>query len=305
MSRTSFVLAALAATASPALCQVLPKEWADDLHWRSIGPSNMGGRIVAFAVYEAKPTTWWAATASGGLLKTTNNGVTFEHQFDREDVVSIGHVAVSQSNPDVVWVGTGEAHPRNSVSYGNGVYKLDRRRQDLAAHGARRDSFQIGRIAIHPTNPDIVYVGALGRLYGPEPRARSLQDDRRWQDLATSVLFVDDQHRRHRHRHAPGTIRRRSIVATYERARDGFDTNDPAKRWGPGGGLWKTTDGGINWTADQERPAELPEIGRIGVDYYRKDPNVLMAIVESEKIAKQPEDAPYHGASAALRPTPA
>src|SRR5688572_11383918 len=101
----------------------LPAEWSKGFHWRSIGPANMSGRIVALAVYEADPSTWWAATASGGLLKTTNNGITFEHQFDRETTVSIGDVAVAQSDKDIVWVGTGEQNPRNSVSYGDGVYK--------------------------------------------------------------------------------------------------------------------------------------------------------------------------------------
>src|SRR5262245_29899538 len=92
------------------------------LAWRSIGPSNMSGRITGLAVYEADPTCYYVATASGGLLKTTNNGSTFTHQFDRESTVSIGAVAVAATNRDIVWVGTGEANPRNSVSYGDGVY---------------------------------------------------------------------------------------------------------------------------------------------------------------------------------------
>src|SRR5690606_29779654 len=101
--------------------------------------------------------------ASGGLLKTTNNGITFEHQFDREQVVSIGAVAVSQSDKNVLWVGTGENNPRNSVSYGNGVYKSTDGGKTFQ-HMGLDGTFQTGRIAIHPENPDIVYVGALGRL---------------------------------------------------------------------------------------------------------------------------------------------
>ena len=83
----------------------------------------MSGRITALTVYEANPRTWWAASASGGLLKTVNNGVTFEHQFDDQAVVSIGDVQVFQADPNIVWVGTGEANPRNSSSWGDGVYK--------------------------------------------------------------------------------------------------------------------------------------------------------------------------------------
>ena len=134
--------------------------------WRSIGPANMGGRITALAVVEADPTCYYAATASGGLLKTINNGSTFAHQFDREGTVSIGAVAVAPSNRNIVWVGTGEANPRNSVSFGDGVYKSVDGGKTWKNMGLAK-SFQIGKIVIHPKDPDIVYVGALGRLYGP------------------------------------------------------------------------------------------------------------------------------------------
>src|SRR4051812_15979605 len=86
----------------------LPDSWAKAFSWRNIGPANMGGRITAIAVHEADPSTYWIATASGGLVKTTNNGVTFEHQFDHEGTVSIGDVCVAPSDRNVVWVGTGE-----------------------------------------------------------------------------------------------------------------------------------------------------------------------------------------------------
>src|SRR5439155_24820258 len=98
-------------------------QWVQGLAWRSIGPAAMGGRIVAVSVYEADPSTYWVATASGGLLKTRNNGVTFEHQFDHERTVSLGDVCVAPSDRNIVWVGTGENNPRNSVSYGDGVYQ--------------------------------------------------------------------------------------------------------------------------------------------------------------------------------------
>src|SRR5262245_16822451 len=100
---------------APGVKLALPVDWLRPLTWRSLGPANMGGRVVALSVFEADPSTWWVATASGGLLKTTNNGVTFEHQFDREATVSIGDVQVAQSNKEIVWVGTGENNPRNSV----------------------------------------------------------------------------------------------------------------------------------------------------------------------------------------------
>ena len=148
----------------------LPDSWTKAFTWRCIGPANMGGRITAISVFEADPCTYWVATASGGLLKTTNNGVTFEHQFDHEATVSIGDVCVAPSNKNIVWVGTGENNPRNSVSYGDGVYKSTDGGKTWKNMGLKK-TFQIGKIVIHPTNPDIVYVGALGRLYGPNEDA--------------------------------------------------------------------------------------------------------------------------------------
>jgi hypothetical protein len=99
--------------------------WSSSISARNLGPALMGGRITSLAVVESDPSTWWVATASGGLLKTTNHGNSFTHHFDREATISIGDVAVSPSNPSTVWVGCGENNPRNSVSWGNGVYKSE------------------------------------------------------------------------------------------------------------------------------------------------------------------------------------
>lgn len=154
------------AKTEPTAAMVVPLDWTKALKWRELGPANMGGRITAISVHPKDPTLWWVATASGGLLKTTNNGNTFEHQFDRESTISIGDVCVAPSNPNIVWVGTGEANPRNSVSMGDGVYKSLDGGKSWKNMGLK-SSFQISKVLIHPTNPDIVYVGALGRLYGP------------------------------------------------------------------------------------------------------------------------------------------
>ncbi|MFG0319276.1 MAG: PDZ domain-containing protein, partial [Planctomycetota bacterium JB042] len=270
---------------------LLPDAWMQQLEWRSIGPATMSGRIVALAVVESDPTTWWAATASGGLLKTTNDGRTFVHQFDREATVSIGDVQVAPSDPNVVWVGTGESNPRNSVSYGNGVHKSTDGGETWTHMGLDR-TFQTGRIAIHPEDPNVVYVGALGRLYGPNEE-RGLYKTTDGGETWKKVLSVDEKT-------GVGDVAMRPgapdtlIVATYERQRDEFDTNDPAKRWGPGSALWRTEDGGASWTKLVDG---LPscDLGRIDVDYWRGDPDVVFAIVESSKIGKEPDDAPYVG----------
>lgn len=270
---------------------LLPAEWADKLDWRCIGPANMMGRITSIAVYEKDPTLWWAASASGGLLKTSNNGITFEHQFTHEATVSIGQVAVSPVNPDIVWVGTGESNPRNSVSWGDGVYKSTDGGKTWKNMGLR-GSFQIGAIVIHPRNPDIVYVGALGRLWGASAE-RGLYKTTDGGQTWDRILFIDDK---------TGVIEvdlnpadpETLLAATYERQRDGFDGNDPAKKFGVGSGIHRSTDGGKSWN---KITAGLPTgpMGRIGIDWYHKDPNIVYAIIESDKIAQEPDDTAYLG----------
>src|SRR5262245_13618629 len=169
----------------------LDAQWLKSLNWRCLGPANMGGRITDIAVNENDSSMWWIATASGGLLKTINNGVTFEHQFDLEATVSIGAVAVAPSDANIVWVGTGEANPRNSVSYGDGVYKSTDSGKTWKNMGLKK-TYQIGGLVVHPQDPNIVYVGALGRLYGPsEDRGiyKTTDGGKTWQ----KVLYVDDR----------------------------------------------------------------------------------------------------------------
>ena len=269
----------------------LPIEWADEFTWRSIGPATMGGRCIDIAAHPTDPSCYWIATASGGLLKTTNNGVTYEHQFDSEDAVSIGSVAVSASNPDIVWVGTGEANPRNSVSWGDGVYKS----LDGGAtweHMGLEGSFQVGAVVIHPTDPDTVYVGALGRLWGPnEERGfyKTTDGGETWK----LVLYIDEYTGvidARMHPEDPDTL----LVATYVRQRDGFDTNDPWVKWGEGGAIYKTTDGGASF---RKLTVGLPtvQLGRIGLDYCTSDPDIVYAVIESERISQEPENAAYAG----------
>ncbi|MGH7172869.1 MAG: PDZ domain-containing protein, partial [Gemmataceae bacterium] len=276
-------------TPAPAI----PAEWTRTLTWRSIGPASMGGRIIAISVYEADPSIYWVATASGGLLKTTNNGITFAHQFDHEATVSLGDVCVAPSNKDIVWVGSGENNPRNSVSYGDGVYKSIDGGKTWKNMGLKK-SFQIGRIIVHPKNPDIVYVGALGRLYGPnEERGlfKTTDGGKTWR----KILYVDDKTGvidMRMHPTEPETL----LVATWERMRDGFDSHrgepalqdgydayDPIKKWGPGGAIYKTTDGFKTFRKLTKGLPTCP-LGRIGLDYSRKNPNVVFAIVDCAKI---------------------
>ncbi len=283
---------------APAAETKLNPDWVKALHWRPLGPANMSGRITALSVCPTDSSTYWVATASGGLLKTENNGVTFEHQFDREATVSLGDVCVAPSDKNVVYVGSGENNPRNSVSWGDGVYRSADGGKTWKNVGLKR-SFQIGKIVVHPTDPNTVYVGALGRLYGPgEERGvyKTTDGGNSWQ----KILYVDDKTGVQDMRMKPGDPNT-LLVATWERQRDGFDgffgdfegdQYGPIKTHAPGSALYRTTDGGKTFT---KLTAGLPtaKLGRIGLDWYPKDPNVVFALVDTEKAGMT--TAPYLG----------
>jgi photosystem II stability/assembly factor-like uncharacterized protein len=143
-------------------------DFLKNLSYRSIGPTRQSGRFVDFAVPLQQPGTFYAASASGGLWKTVNNGQSFEPVFDNEKVFSIGDVAVAPSDSNFVWVGTGEANNSRSVYWGDGIYKSTDAGKTWTNMGLK-ESQHIGRIVVHPDNPDIVYVAALGHLYTENP----------------------------------------------------------------------------------------------------------------------------------------
>ncbi len=296
--------AATATTAPPdgTPAGTIPEAFSKQFKWRSIGPANMGGRVTALAVNEADPTMYWVGTASGGLLKTVNAGTTFEHQFDDQATVSVGDVAVSASDPKVVWVGTGENNPRNSVSYGNGVYKSTDGGKTWKNMGLEK-TYQVGKVIIHPKNPDVVYVGALGRLYGAnEERGVFKTEDggKTWNkvkyvDANTGVIDMRMDPT------DPNTL----IAAFWEHKRDEFDgffgTPPVPDAYGPvvthatGTALYKTTDGGKNW---KKLTAGLPtaKLGRIGLDYARKTKGLLYAVIDTEKSGTGVASTTYFGA---------
>jgi len=270
---------------------VIPDSWQAAFDWRSIGPATMSGRITDLAFDPSDSSTWYAATAAGGLLKTTNDGTTFEHLFQHEAVCSIGAVDVAPSNTEHVWVGTGENNPRNSVSWGNGVYKSLNGGKTWQ-HVGLEESFQIGDIIVHPDDEDTVFVAALGRLWG-ENEQRGLFKTSDGGETWEKILYVDAGTGALdicMHPTDPNTL----LVATYERQRDEFCTNDPDKKWGPGGGLWRSTDGGATF---ERITAGLPQssFGRIGLDWYQADPDVVFMVLEAESLSQVPENAAYCG----------
>lgn len=271
----------------------LPEEWANAHTWRSIGPANMGGRCTDIAVNPEDASEYWISTATGGVVHTVNGGITYEHQFQNQRVSSVGAIAVAPSDPTVVWAGTGEANPRNSCSWGDGVYVS----HDSGAtwrHAGLERTFQISTIVVHPEDPDTAYVGALGRLWGPNDERglyKTTDGGRTWEQLHfvdedTGVIEVK------MHPTDPDTI----VFATYQRRRDMFDTNDPAVKWGEGSALWRTTDGGKTFEKLSEG---LPSVtlGRIGVSWSMSNPDNVYAVIETEWITQEPENAAWFGIS--------
>lgn len=239
---------------------------------RQLGPTSMGGRIMGIAVFEADPRIFYVASASGGLFKTENNGITFKPVFEREGSISIGAVAVSAKDPNIVWVGTGENSSRNSVAWGDGVYKSVDGGKTWANMGLK-ESMHIGRIVIDPKNPNIVYVGALGRLWGTNPERgvyKTVDGGKSWQQ----TLYIDDK---------TGVIdlemnpsnNREILAAAWQRLRKPYDFISG----GPGSGLYKSTDSGKTW---RRITKGLPNttFGRIGLSYFRKNPKVIIGTFE-------------------------
>jgi photosystem II stability/assembly factor-like uncharacterized protein len=262
----------IVASAGPSEAQRIDEAALAQLEWRAIGPAVMGGRIADLAVDERNPSTIFVGTASGGVWKSVNAGTTWTPVFDRAGVASIGDIALSPSNPDVVWVGTGEPNNRQSSSFGDGVYQsVDGGR--TWQHMGLRDTQHIGRIVVDPVDSEIVYVAALGRLWGPNTERgvfKTTDGGRTW----TNVKFIDAD---------TGFVdmvmdpANRSVLyaAAYQRRRAPWGFNGG----GPGGGVYKTVDAGRTWT---KLAAGLPEgvVGRIGLAIWRRDPRVLYATVE-------------------------
>ena len=268
------------ATKTPAAFagQASPADQLKNLEFREVGPATMGGRIDDFAVVESNPNIVYVGTASGGVWKTTNNGTTWEAVFDKESVSTIGDMAIAPSDPSIVWVGTGEPNNRQSSSWGDGAYKsLDGGKtwKKMGLEATRH----IGRIVIHPKNPEVVYVAAMGHLWGPNPERgvyKTSDGGKSWSlvlrindDTGVSDIAMDPE--------SPDTL----YAAAYQRRRTPFGFNGG----GPGSGIYKTTDGGATW---KKLTKGLPyenggDTGRIGLDIYRKDPNIVYAVVQHEK----------------------
>ena len=236
--------------------------------FRGIGPASMMGRIDDFAVVESNPSTYFVAFATGGLWKTINNGTTFEPVFDTYSTHSVGDVAVCQTDPNIVWVGTGEANNRQSSSFGDGVFKSTDGGKTFTNVGLR-ETQSIARVALDPKDVNTVYVAALGHLFGANKERglfKTTDGGKTW----NNVKFIDEN---------TGFTdlvidpvdSKTLYAASYQRRRTASGFNGG----GPGSALWKTVDAGKTWTKIEGNGWPAGLLGRLGIDVARSNANVL------------------------------
>ncbi|MGB2762985.1 MAG: hypothetical protein WBC20_01095 [Candidatus Aminicenantaceae bacterium] len=244
---------------------------------RSIGPANMSGRIGAIDAVISNPNIIYVGTATGGLWKSVDRGLTWTPILDDKPVSSIGAIAINQSNPNIVWVGTGEATPRNSVGVGRGVY--------LTLDGGKTWKFlglekteKVSKILLHPSDPDVAYVGALGTTWGENPERgvfKTVDGGKTWK----KILFVDNKTGVADMAMDPGN-HNKIIAAMWEHRRWPWFF----KSGGPGCGLYITVNGGREWQKLTDKNG-LPkgELGRMGIAFSTNKPENVYALVEAKK----------------------
>jgi photosystem II stability/assembly factor-like uncharacterized protein len=262
---------------------VLPAASLKSFAARSIGPATMGGRVSAIALDPLDMYTFYVGLGTGGVMKTLNNGATFDAVFEKEAVAAIGAIAVAPENSRHVWAGTGEANDRNSSSWGDGVYRSTDGGGTWLNMGLK-ECKTIARIAIHPKDTNRVYVAAMGDLWsynaerglymttnGGSSWKRILAGPEGYAERVGCCDVILDPS-------GPDTL----YAALYARRRTpwSFDAGPGCTEGNDAGGIFKSTDGGESWTKLQNG---LPGMtGRIGIDICRKDPGIVYAVVQSD-----------------------
>jgi photosystem II stability/assembly factor-like uncharacterized protein len=242
------------------------------LRWRYIGPE--GNRISAVAGVPGDPLVYYAGSASGGIAKTTDGGVHWQHIFDDQPVQSIGSLAVAASDPNIVWAGTGEAWIRSHISVGEGIFKSTDAGRTWTRMGLEKTG-RIGRVVIDPVNPDVVLACALGHAYGPQPERgifRTTDGGKNW----TRVLFVDENTGCSEIAMDPSNARIlfagmwQLVIHTWGR-----------QSGGPGSGLFMSRDGGVTWTKLTGRGLPTKPVGKVMPAIAHSNPKRVYATIET------------------------
>ena len=249
------------------------KDWKP----RNIGPASMSGRVTTIDAEVANPNNIWIGAASGGVWKTNNAGVSWTPVFDEQPILNIGALAIQQSNPSIVWVGTGEGNPRNSISIGEGIYKTMDAGRTWKRMGLEQTR-NIHRVIIDPSNPNTVYAGAIGNPYG-QGKNRGVYKTTDGGDTWNQILYTNDTS-------GPGDMimdpsnPNKLFVAMWHHYRNPYHLESGGK----GSGLYMTVDGGKNFIKlGKEHGLPDGNLGRVGITISRSNPNVVYALVESKK----------------------
>jgi photosystem II stability/assembly factor-like uncharacterized protein len=248
---------------------------AGGMKWRQIGPFR-GGRVLAVAGVPGDPNTYYFGAVAGGIFKSNNGGLTWTPTFDHQSISSIGAIAVADSDPNILYAGSGEACLRGDISYGDGVYKSTDAGRTWTNVGLK-DTRHIGAVIIDPRNPDIALVAALGHAWGPNSERgvfRTADGGKTWQ----KVLYKDDD---------TGAIdivldpRNSSVVyaSLWQVRRQPWYFNSG----GPGSGLYKSVDGGLTWRQLQGNGLPEGNLGRIGITVSGADSNRVYALIEAKE----------------------
>ena len=244
---------------------------------RNVGPASMSGRVTTIDVEIANPNNIWIGAASGGVWKTNNSGVSWTPVFDEQPILNIGAVAMQQSNPSVVWVGTGEGNPRNSISIGEGIYKTLDAGKTWKRMGLEQTR-NIHRVIIDPTNPNVVYAGAIGNPYG-QSKNRGVFKTTDGGETWNQILYTNDTS-------GVGDMimdpknPNKLLVAMWHHYRNPYHLESGGK----GSGIYMTIDGGKNFTKlGKENGLPDGNLGRVGIAISKSNPNRVYALVESTK----------------------
>ncbi|MEJ2539293.1 MAG: hypothetical protein P8188_04880 [Gemmatimonadota bacterium] len=270
------VLLASLLAAAPLVAQVTPADVLAELEWRGVGPANMQGRVTDVEGIPAPSKTFFVAAAAGGVWKTTNNGTTFKPVWTDQRVVAMGDLAIAPSDTLQVWAGTGEEDSRNSISAGGGIFRSSDGGETWELKGLEETQV-IGRIVVHPTDPRVVYVAALGHIWGANPD-RGLYRTRDGGETWERVKFVSDRAGFVdvvMHPEDPEVL----FAASWERVRGPWFLQSG----GPGSALWKSTDGGDSWVEIVGNGFPTTQKGRIGLAIAPSNPDRMYAMVEAEE----------------------